>query len=314
MIPARGMIFDVSTADVPRSHAPAVSVIVTSYNSGDFLARAVRSVLAQTFDDYEILVIDDGSVTPQPEIVELDPRIRFHAQANRGVSVARNVGVALAAGELVAFLDHDDVWYPTKLERQMQQVMSVPDAAFWCTGFDWVRGDSSTPSTLRALDYPTMLRGTTILPSTVIVRKRDYIAAGGHDPFLTHAEDGDLFLRLAMNGAPPAVLPEPLVRYELHESNASGNYRAIADTAFALLREHGARAHERGDAAVEQAVRAGTARARELYAYQAIDAARAARGTERLQHFWFALRTHPKIGVEAIALAAGTRLRGPRRG
>ena len=61
-------------------------------------------------------------------------------------------------------------------------------------------------------------------------------------------------------------------------------------------------------------MRAGTARARELYAYQAIDAARAARGMERLQHFWFALRTHPKIGVEAIALAAGTRLRGPRRG
>lgn len=140
------MILDVTTSNTPRPSQPAVSVIVTSYNSGDFLARAVRSILAQTFDDYEILVIDDGSAAPQPEIADLDPRIRFHTQPNRGVSVARNVGVALAASELVAFLDHDDIWYPTKLERQMQQVASNPDAAFWCTGFDWVRGGSSVPA------------------------------------------------------------------------------------------------------------------------------------------------------------------------
>ncbi len=307
------MILDVTEANDSRPSTPAVSVVVTSYNSGDFLARAVRSVLAQTFDDYEIIVIDDGSVNPQREIVELDPRIRFHAQPNRGVSIARNVGVSLAAADLVAFLDHDDLWYPTKLERQLRQVATVPDAAFWCTGFDWVRGESSTPSTLRTLDYPTMLRGTTILPSTVIVRKHDYIAVGGHDPFLSHAEDGDLFLRLAMIGDAPAVLVEPLVRYELHDRNASGDYRAIADTAFALLREHGARARKRGDTEVEAAVRAGTARARELYAYQAIDAARVSKGAERWRHFGFALRTHPRVGMQAIALALGTRLRWQRR-
>lgn len=308
------MILGVTTADNPRQAAPAVSVVITSHNSGVFLARAVRSVLAQTFDDYEIVVIDDGSAVPQPEIAELDPRIRFHAQPNRGVSVARNVGVALAGADLIAFLDHDDVWYPTKLERQLEQVAKIPEAAFWCTGFDWVRGDASTPSTLSTLDYPTMLRGTTILPSTVIVRKRDYIAAGGHNPFLTHAEDGDLFLRLAMNASAPAVLPEPLVRYELHENNASGDYRAIADTAFALLREHGERARERGDAAVQAAVRAGRARARELYAYQAIDAARAASGMYRLRHFGYALRTHPRVAVESIVLALGTRIRPRKHG
>ncbi|GLC85359.1 glycosyltransferase family 2 protein [Microbacterium arabinogalactanolyticum] len=295
-------------ADAEPNTAPAVSVIITSYDSGDFLARAVRSVLAQTVDDYEIIVIDDGSRVPQPEIAHLDPRIRFHAQRNRGVSVARNVGVSLARAELIAFLDHDDIWYPTKLERQLRQVTEFPDAAFWCTGFDWVRGDSITPSGMGELDYPAMLRGTTILPSTVMIRRSDYLAIGGHNPLLTHAEDGDLFLRLVMDGARPAVIPDSLVRYELHEANASSDYRSIADTAFDLLRRHGERATRRGDADVLRAVAAGRARARELYSYQAIDAARSAHGVDRLHHFGFALRTSPRVAVHALRKTFQTRL------
>lgn len=295
----------------------SVSVIITSFNSGPFLERATRSVLAQTMQDFEIIVVDDGSAHPQAEIVRLDDRIRFHSQPNRGVSIARNVGASLAKAELIAFLDHDDEWLPEKLERQLECVESNPDAAFWMTGFDWVMKDVTKPANGKPIDYRGMLRATAIPPSTVMIRKMDYFAVGGHNPLLTHSEDGDLFLRLTMEGRSPAVVADRLVRYNLHDSNASLNYREISEGSLLLLRQHENRAQKRNDIETLAAIDAGRARARELFAFQAIDALRTRRPNEwRIAggDFIFALRSKPSVAIGAIALAAKTRLRrGLRR-
>ena len=101
---------------------PAVSVIIASRNYGRYLAGAIESVLAQTFADWEIVVIDDGSTDDTPEVVKpflADRRVRYHRTDGLGQSRAKNLGILQARGPLIAFLDGDDEWLPTKLERQL---------------------------------------------------------------------------------------------------------------------------------------------------------------------------------------------------
>lgn len=121
------------------SDAPLISVIIPSFNGTEPLTNAIRSVQAQTVGDFEIIVIDDCSVidiAPALAPVIADPRIRLIRQeVNRGVSAARNTGIAAARGRFVAFLDNDDSWFPTKLERQLAVVLASnnPDAVFCVT-------------------------------------------------------------------------------------------------------------------------------------------------------------------------------------
>lgn len=110
---------------------PLVSVVIPAHNPGPFLERSVGSVLSQTFTDFECVVVDDGSsqdISFPP--VFADPRVRYLRQDNRGVSVARNVGVSSGDSHYVAFLDQDDEWAPAKLEKQVAQLRQHPGASF----------------------------------------------------------------------------------------------------------------------------------------------------------------------------------------
>ena len=263
--------------------------------------------------DLEIVVVDDGSRNPPTTITELDPRVRLVIQANHGVSVARNVGVAAANGELIAFLDQDDEWLPLKLESQLSHVAAKPDAAFWCTGFYWVAPDSTTPSYPVQLTYRGLLRTQSVILSTVLVRRSDYWAAGGHDPLLSQMQDWDLFLRLSADAAPPAMLADHLVRYHLHEANASRNYREAARERLEILGAHERRARSRGDDTTLNEIRAGRVRTRELFAHKAVEAARGSlrdsKRTEALEHLSFAARLRPHTVARAIAVSAATQAR-----
>lgn len=291
----------------------AVSVVIPSFDSESLLRRALTSVLTQTAQDFEIIVIDDGSQAPPHAITKLDARIRLVSQRNRGVSIARNVGVDVADGEYIAFLDQDDEWLPHKLELQMAHVQTHPAASFWCTGFYWVAGDSATPSHVVELTYRGLLHDQSVILSSMLVRRSDYQAVGGHDPLLVQMQDWDLFLRLAADGQPPAMLADRLVRYHLHDSNASQNYRLAARERFAILDAHGRRARLRADDETALAVTAGRRRTRELFAEKAIQATRrslsAEQRAEALSHFSFGARLSPRTAVRAITVSASVRIR-----
>ena len=295
-----------------------VSVVIPAFNRGDLLERAVRSVLDQTVSDIEVVVVDDGSTQPQHGIQSLDPRIRFYSQPNRGVSIARNVGVQESKSEMIAFLDHDDVWLPDKLGRQLDFAKANSGAAFWATGFSWTWPDKSVDGIPKSVTYLDQLAmRTTILPSTVLLRKSDYLDVGGSDPLYTMSQDVDLFLRLSMEGREPAVLRESLVHYHLHAGNASRDYRQNMRDWQRLHGLHEERALRRNDQRAVEAIAAGRRRARELFAYQALDAARhdfRAGSVSAVRHLAVSIRTRPAVGLAGVSMAALTRIRSRRPG
>jgi len=119
---------------------PAVSVIIPTYNRAALVGEALASVQAQSFRDFEVLVVDDGSTDATPEVLAAwrEVRVLRHPR-RRGVSAARNTGVAFARGEWLAFLDSDDLWLPAKLARQMAYLAGRPDLSLCQTDETWVR-------------------------------------------------------------------------------------------------------------------------------------------------------------------------------
>ena len=144
---------------MPRStESPRVSVIITTHNRADMLPRAVDSVLAQTFQDYEIIIVDDCSTDHTPEVIAKfdDPRIRsFRHEVNKRQAAAINTGILNALGEYMAFLDDDDEWLPSKLERQTALLDSSPPKVGLVYGWlDEVNGSTgeTTPSYRSAME------------------------------------------------------------------------------------------------------------------------------------------------------------------
>ena len=105
---------------------PTVSVVIPAYNSGPYLDGAVQSVIAQTFTDWECIVVDDGSTEDLSRVEKMDPRVRLIRQENRGTAAARNNAILHSVGEFIAFLDHDDRWMPGRLESMVGVIRADP--------------------------------------------------------------------------------------------------------------------------------------------------------------------------------------------
>ena len=165
-----------------------VSVIIPTYNRAALVKEAVASVLAQTWREFELIVVDDGSTDDTPEaLAPYASRIRLLRRENRGgVSAARNAGMAAARGEWLAFLDSDDLWLPEKLARQMAYLAAHPDAA-WCqTEETWVRRGVrlKQPPTHRKIGgriFFQSLERCMVSPSAVILHRRLLEEHGGFD-------------------------------------------------------------------------------------------------------------------------------------
>ncbi|GAA2493531.1 glycosyltransferase family A protein [Terrabacter carboxydivorans] len=291
---------------------PQVSVVLPVHNPGADLSRALGSVLAQTCPDLEVVVVDDGSDHGVEWVRDLDPRVVHVRQDNQGVSVARNVAVARARGELVAFIDQDDVWGPEKLERQIAAVAAQPDAAFWCTWFSWVVDGSRIGGDERDLTYRGLLADRMVCQSSAMVRRADYLRVGGQNPLLAQTQDWDLFLRLALDRPDPAVVAEDLVDVHLHGNNASRDYARGARERRMILQQHRTRAHARSDHETERAVRAGLRRTAEIYGSQAVEQARLALAqgsrADAAQHVRSAVGISPRVVVDSVLQSARRRL------
>jgi glycosyltransferase involved in cell wall biosynthesis len=222
---------------------PEVSVIIPAYNAARTIGATVDSVLVQSFTDFELLVIDDGSEDDTADLVAAvdDPRLTCVRTENGGVSVARNRGLELATGSYVAFLDADDAWRPAKLERQHRAISERPDVGlcFAATEHadDDLRPTAMHPAPQRS-DYSEalLLEGNIISgsASSVMARTSTINEAGRFDPSLSLCADWDMWLRISVVTGFLA-LDEPLVLYRSIPGTMSGDPSVLERDTFALL-------------------------------------------------------------------------------
>ena len=213
---------------------PKVSVVITCYNYARFLPMAVDSALGQTYPNVEVVVVNDGSPDETAEVMKRyldDPRIVYVEQANSGQAVAKNNGIRAATAEFIAFLDADDAWHETKLDKQMK-LFSNPEVGVVYTGVTFVdqRGEAiqvseSTLRPPRSGRITEVLFVDNIVPfSSAVVRRACFEKAGMMDTSLRMAIDWDLWLRISVHFEFDFVA-EPLTFYRMgHEGQMSRNY------------------------------------------------------------------------------------------
>jgi glycosyltransferase involved in cell wall biosynthesis len=204
--------------------SPLVSVVVPTRNRAELLARAVASVRAQTMQDLELIIVDDGSTDDTSaylaRLTMSDARVRVQRNAvGGGGSAARNAGIALASGRWVAFLDDDDEWLPAKLERQLAMLAANPDAVACSCDFEQ-HFPSGRMREFRVRREPTLqevLYDNVLGGASVCVAARDVLLGfGGFDTRLRSAQDYDLWVQLRHVGR-IVVCPECLVKYSEHD-------------------------------------------------------------------------------------------------
>ncbi|MGH7223718.1 MAG: glycosyltransferase family 2 protein [Gemmataceae bacterium] len=202
-----------------------VSVVIPTYNYGRFVTEAVASVLAQTYREVEVIVVDDGSTDNTRErLAPFMDRIRYIHQANQGLSAARNAGIQAARGRWVALLDSDDAWHPRKLEMQLAYLDTHVDVALLGTastfdfGTSWPDIDPLADRTAVPVTLADVVFTTHFAPSSVVMRKECFERVGLFDPELRSAEDRDMWIRVACHYQ-MARLDLPLCGYRFHGSN-----------------------------------------------------------------------------------------------
>ena len=222
---------------------PKVTVVIPTYNRAHLIKDAVESVLNQTYQDFELIVIDDGSTDNTKEVLALyKDKLTYIYQENQGRSAARNHGIKLAQGEYIAFLDSDDVWFPDKLERQVPVLESASSNVVLVHGYKCIVDKNLQPVPgwefkLRKLyqilekreeTYENFLYFNCLFTSTVLVRKASLLEINGYDVSIEGREDVDLYLRLLLKDYCFAFISEPaLMKYRWHKSNTddcSSNY------------------------------------------------------------------------------------------
>lgn len=195
----------------------AVSVIIPTYNRAVKIGRAISSVLQQSFPDYELLIVDDGSTDhTRSVLIQFGPRIRvlFHDE-NKGVSAARNTGILASDAPLIAFLDSDDHWLPEKLSTQVRYFQEHPEAVVCQTEELWVRNGRRVNPMKKHLKpsgdiFEASLKRCLVSPSAVMLRRSLLNEVGLFDESLPACEDYDLWLRISCRH-PVHLIREPLL-------------------------------------------------------------------------------------------------------
>lgn len=208
---------------------PFISVIIPTFNSANLLKEAINSVLAQTYSDYEIIVVDDGSTDHTSDIVAYySNKITYIYQNNSHISVARNNGFRHSNGKYIAHLDADDIWLPQKLEKQVNILISYPEAAMvTCDGYLWITEQNNKPQQLLSEILPKQKSGhifsyiykTNPIPtSSAVIAHWAWEKLGGLNENMRRGQDSEFFNRISALGS-IYYCPEPLMKYRRHGSN-----------------------------------------------------------------------------------------------
>lgn len=216
-------------------NTPSISAIVPIYNGARYIEATLRSLTGQTLPPNEIIVVDDGSVDDSVRLIEAFSSpipIVVISQTNAGQSAARNAGAAKASGDLLAFVDQDDSWYPGHLEA-LVPAFDDPEIGWSYSDFDEIDRDGAivTRGFIRALgvEHPFLAlndflrQDLMIVPSATVIRASAFEQVGGFDPALIGYEDDDLFIRLFRTGWTSAYTPEALTRFRVHSASSTHN-------------------------------------------------------------------------------------------
>jgi glycosyltransferase involved in cell wall biosynthesis len=218
-----------------------------AYNAAAYIGDAIDSVLCQSFSDFELIVVDDGSTDETAAIVDeysrRDARVIRISQANRGISAARNAGLAASRGRFLALLDSDDAWEPAFLETQlpvfdqMSDIGVVTGNALHCGGSHDGEAMWSTAQGPRVLSLGDLLQNETSVCIMSVFRREVFERIGGFDVQLRCNEDYQYWLRAAMAGYSIVQTPRPLARYRRRPDSVSADQAIMLDGIMRVLRE-----------------------------------------------------------------------------
>jgi glycosyltransferase involved in cell wall biosynthesis len=306
---------------------PRVSIAMAVYNAAPFVMRTIESALAQTMADFEYVIVDDASTDDTADVVAGvgDERIRLvRRTGNAGPSVARNQAVRESSGELVAVLDHDDLWFEGRLESLVRHLDEHPDTGL--VSSDMYVGDPDRPDDSRTIltnpscsglsipDPRAWARGCGFSPSTALVRRELFDRHGYYDESLFYSQDWEIGLRFWLHGERPAMLAQPMGWTLKRAGQASENVWGVFEERLSVLRR----------ALVAPDVPKGFREAAKAeIRHQQTDGARVVLGEAmasgdpariRREAIWAArYHLHGTERLKSLALAVWPRAAGPRR-
>jgi len=224
-----------------------VSVIVPVYNGSQDLRETIESVLQQTFTDFELLVVDDGSTDSTADVIrgyaERDSRVRLVSQPNQGVAAARNTGIQESRGEIIAFLDHDDLWLPDKLMNHIQHLALDSSLGISFATIELMNSDGSLTgqySNLRLKNITAKhlyAENLICTPSNAVIRRAALEQAGGFDASLSGFADIELFLRISCYGWKVEGLNQVLVYYRTNPGGLSAQLHKMEEEWYHFSRQ-----------------------------------------------------------------------------
>jgi len=230
------------------SQGPLVSVIIPAYNAAVFIGETLTSVFNQSYSNYEVIVVNDGSTDTAELEKVLAPfrdRLIYLEQDNKGPSAARNNAIGKARGEFVAFLDSDDTWLPDYLAEQIgflngEQRFDMVYSDAWLFGDGPLSGRrfmESAPSTGPVTFESLLLYQTSVITSCTVVRRQSVIDAGLFDERFIRCEDFDLWIRLAHRGARIGFQEQVLARHRTHGASLAANEIAMVESQIEVLKK-----------------------------------------------------------------------------
>lgn len=208
------------------------SIIIPCYNAEKYIAETIQSVLDQTYQKWELIIIDDGSTDSSSKIVTNylnDNRISFHYQKNSGVSSARNNGFTKACGKYITFLDADDVWHKDNLEEKVNYLKNNPVDVVY-SRYDTINEKSQSTSKFKNKASCPVLKDILLqkgnystAPSGLVIKSEILHKIGGFDTNLSNNADQDLWIRILANNYKIVLVEKPLWKYRIHADNMSSN-------------------------------------------------------------------------------------------
>lgn len=217
---------------------PLISVVITCFNRQAYIREAIDSALRQSYENYEIVIIDDGSTDDSAKISKsYGDRVQYFHQDNQGASASKNIGVELARGEFISFLDSDDLWVPNKLQLQMMHFSEFPSVDILHGHARQFVDPDLTPDERAQLYCPTEPMSAPV-SGTMLLKKNTFERVGGYRTDLLVGIDIEWHLRAKNLGLSIVTLSDILLHRRIHKTNSGTTHRSNRQQHLSILKEH----------------------------------------------------------------------------